>query len=113
VQGTMTYQDGSTYDGQWEDGMRHGTGRCVFMDFSIYEGEFREGEFHGFGKMTWNDGGWYEGQWLNGEMHGKGREIRADGSLRHDGEWVKGQPLRNRKSTQQHAQRTRRAVAPV
>lgn len=113
VEGKMTYQDGSTYDGQWEDGMRHGTGRCVFMDQSIYEGEFREGEFHGHGKMTWNDGGWYEGEWLNGDMHGKGREIRANGTLRHDGDWVKGQPLRNRKTTQQHAQRPRRAVAPV
>jgi MORN repeat len=97
IEGRMTYQDGSTYDGSWVDGMRHGRGKCVFTDDSIYEGEFREGEFHGHGKMSWSDGGWYEGEWWNGEMQGHGREVRPDGSLRHEGAWSKGQPLRNRK----------------
>jgi hypothetical protein len=95
VQGKMTYQDGSTYDGTWFEGMRHGTGRCVFADHSIYEGEFKNGEFHGRGRMSWNDGGWYEGEWINGEMHGHGREVRADGSIRHEGEWQRGQPIRD------------------
>lgn len=94
IEGKMTYQDGSTYSGSWVDGMRHGRGKCVFTDDSIYEGEFREGEFCGLGKMSWSDGGWYEGEWWNGEMHGKGKEIRPDGSIRHDGEWCKGQPIR-------------------
>jgi hypothetical protein len=98
IEGKMTYQDGSTYRGSWVYGMRHGRGRCVFTDESIYEGEFKEGEFFGHGKMSWNDGGWYEGSWLNGDMHGHGREVRADGALRHDGEWLKGQPLRTKKS---------------
>jgi hypothetical protein len=97
VQGKMTYQDGSTYEGTWVEGMRHGYGRCIFADESMYEGEFKEGEFSGRGKMTWNDGGWYDGQWLNGEMHGRGLEKRADGTLRHDGEWVRGQPFRPKK----------------
>lgn len=97
IEGRMTYQDGSTYDGSWVDGMRHGRGKCVFTDDSIYEGEFREGEFHGHGKMGWSDGGWYEGEWWNGEMQGQGKEMRPDGTLRHEGAWSKGQPLRNRK----------------
>mmetsp|Transcript_7257 Transcript_7257/g.14866 ORF Transcript_7257/g.14866 Transcript_7257/m.14866 type:complete len:725 (-) Transcript_7257:162-2336(-) len=94
VEGKMTYQDGSTYTGGWVDGMRHGRGRCVFTDQSVYEGEFREGEFFGFGKMSWSDGGWYEGEWYNGEMQGYGKEIRPDGSMRHEGQWSKGQPIR-------------------
>lgn len=94
VEGKMTYQDGSTYSGGWVDGMRHGRGRCVFTDNSVYEGEFKEGEFFGHGKMSWSDGGWYEGEWWNGEMQGFGKEIRPDGSLRHEGQWVKGQPIR-------------------
>lgn len=97
IEGKMTYQDGSTYEGSWVDGMRHGRGKCVFTDASIYEGEFREGEFHGHGKMAWSDGGWYEGEWWNGDMQGQGKEIRPDGSLRHEGQWSKGQPLRSRK----------------
>ena len=94
IEGKMTYQDGSTYNGSWVDGMRHGHGKCVFTDLSIYEGEFREGEFFGHGKMSWSDGGYYEGEWWNGEMHGRGKEVRPDGSVRHDGMWSKGQPIR-------------------
>jgi len=94
IEGRMTYQDGSTYSGSWVDGMRHGRGKCVFTDDSVYEGEFREGEFSGQGKMAWSDGGWYQGEWWNGEMHGKGKEVRPDGSIRHDGEWCRGQPIR-------------------
>ncbi|KAL7576846.1 hypothetical protein ACA910_013859 [Epithemia clementina (nom. ined.)] len=96
VQGKMTYQDGSTYTGSWVDGKRHGRGRCVFTDQSVYEGQFREGEFFGYGKMSWNDGGWYEGEWFKDEMQGFGKEIRPDGSLRHEGQWSKGQPIRGK-----------------
>jgi hypothetical protein len=97
VEGEMSYEDGSTYSGCWVDGMRHGHGRCVFTDGSIYEGGFKNGERHGYGNMTWCDGGWYVGSWLNDEMHGQGREVRAHGTLRHDGEWMKGQAIRNKK----------------
>lgn len=107
IQGKMTYQDGSVYGGSWVDGMRHGRGKCIFVDGSEYEGEFREGNFHGQGKMTWNDGGWYIGEWCDGEMHGKGKEIRPDGSLRHDGEWSRGQPLRS--ANESRSRRSRQA----
>jgi hypothetical protein len=106
IQGKMTYQDGSVYGGSWVDGMRHGRGKCIFVDGSEYEGEFREGNFHGHGQMTWNDGGWYVGEWFEGEMHGKGKEIRPDGTLRHDGEWARGQPIRSANDS-----RRRRAAA--
>jgi len=96
IEGKMTYQDGSNYEGSWVDGMRHGRGKCVFTDASVYEGEFTEGEFHGHGKMSWSDGGWYEGEWWSGDMQGFGKEMRPDGSMRHEGQWSKGQPLRNR-----------------
>lgn len=94
LEGRMIYQDGSTYTGSWVDGMRHGRGKCVFTEGSTYEGEFKEGEFDGHGKFTWEDGGWYKGEWVNGNMHGLGREVRPDGSLRHDGEWIKNKPIR-------------------
>ena len=94
-QGKMTYQDGSMYDGSWLDGTRHGHGKCIFVDNSEYEGEFREGDFHGQGQMTWNDGGFYVGEWRDGEMHGSGKEVRPDGTLRHDGEWSRGKPVRS------------------
>jgi len=104
IQGKMTYQDGSIYGGSWVDGMRHGRGKCIFVDGSQYEGDFREGNFHGHGKMTWNDGGWYVGNWSNGEMDGRGKEVRPDGSLRHDGEWSGGQPIRSVTDTRRRRQ---------
>lgn len=95
IQGKMTYQDGSVYEGSWVDGMRHGRGKCIFVDGSQYEGKFHEGNFHGHGKMAWADGGYYSGDWCDGEMHGEGKEVRPDGSVRHDGAWVRGQPKRS------------------
>jgi hypothetical protein len=110
IQGKMTYQDGSVYGGSWVDGMRHGRGKCIFVDGSEYEGDFREGNFHGHGKMTWNDGGWYIGEWCDGEMHGKGKEIRPDGSLRHDGEWSRGQPIRSASDARRRRQQQQTSV---
>jgi len=95
ILGKMTYQDGSIYNGSWVDSTRHGKGTCIFVDGSVYEGEFKEGHFHGQGQMTWNDGGFYIGKWCEGEMHGCGKEVRADGTLRHEGEWLHGQPIRS------------------
>jgi len=97
VQGKMTYQDGSIYDGSWVDCARHGRGRCIFGDGSIYEGEFKAGHFHGNGQMTWNDGGYYRGDWCQGQMHGMGKEVRPNGTVRHDGEWSHDQPVRHKK----------------
>jgi hypothetical protein len=95
VEGTIKFPDGARYKGQLHNGARHGYGVYHFNDGSVYEGESVMNVFEGKGKMTWNDGGWYEGEWHQGEIHGKGREIRPDGSLRHDGEWSKGVPIRN------------------
>ena len=94
LHGKMTYQDGCVYEGSWLHGKRHGTGRCMFVDGSVYEGEFSEGNIHGNGKMAWIDGGYYIGEWSRGEMNGRGTEIRSDGSLRHDGVWQQGVPIR-------------------
>jgi hypothetical protein len=100
VEGKMTYEDGSQYEGSWLEGARHGRGKCFFADGSEYEGEFWEGHYHGQGKMTWNDGGFYVGEWCDGEIYGKGKEIRPDGTIRHDGEWSQGQPVRRKRATQ-------------
>jgi hypothetical protein len=62
VDGKMTYEDGSTYEGKWKNGLRHGNGRCIFVDNSVYEGQFMDGELCGHGRMVvCPDGGWYEG----------------------------------------------------
>jgi hypothetical protein len=96
LRGKMTYIDGSNYHGEWRHGQRHGHGKYMFdaRGNNWYEGEFRDDLFHGIGRMQWADGGFYFGQWMNGEMHGDGQEVLADGTLRHDGAFRQGQPVR-------------------
>jgi hypothetical protein len=95
-EGTMSYIDGAQYIGELHHGNRHGFGVYRFSDGSFYEGESVMNLFEGKGKMTWSDGGWYEGDWSRGEIHGFGKEFRPDGSLRHDGRWIKGVPIRTK-----------------
>ena len=92
--GTMSYIDGAQYEGELHHGNRHGFGVYQFSDGSYYKGDSVMNLFEGRGKMTWSDGGWYEGDWSKGEIHGFGKEYRPDGSLRHDGRWIKGVPIR-------------------
>jgi hypothetical protein len=94
VDGTIIFPDGAKYVGSLHKGARHGYGVYYFTDGSKYEGQSVMNVFEGTGKMTWNDGGWYEGEFSQGEIHGFGKEIRADKSLRHDGRWSKGVPIR-------------------
>jgi hypothetical protein len=94
VDGTMCFPNGSKYVGQLREGERNGYGVYYFEDGSVYEGESKNNLFEGQGKVTWPDGGWYEGEWKNGTMEGRGKEIRPDGSLRHEGMWTNGAPIR-------------------
>lgn len=93
-EGTMSYIDGAQYTGELHHGNRHGKGVYRFLDGSVYIGESVMNYFEGRGKMTWSDGGWYEGGWNRGDIHGYGKEYRPCGSLRHDGRWIKGVPIR-------------------
>lgn len=47
-QGTVYYNTGAKYQGEWQAGLRHG-----------------------YGIYTWSDGSSVEGHWIQGRMHGK------------------------------------------
>jgi hypothetical protein len=38
--GTMVYDDGSMYEGQWRAGKKHGRGKYSFATGDVYEGEY-------------------------------------------------------------------------
>eukprot|EP00013_Stygamoeba_regulata_P004816 CAMPEP_0177631430 /NCGR_PEP_ID=MMETSP0447-20121125/1746_1 /TAXON_ID=0 /ORGANISM="Stygamoeba regulata, Strain BSH-02190019" /LENGTH=1131 /DNA_ID=CAMNT_0019132915 /DNA_START=101 /DNA_END=3497 /DNA_ORIENTATION=- len=135
--GRFEGKDGSVYDGEWKndrkhgqgrlvagadnkfvyqgefvDGLFHGTGSLEVNDAFVYSGEFKEGRQHGRGVMRWADGASYEGGWADDRRSGQGKMIESDGSVydghwhndkrfgrgtfvaadksRYDGEWVKG-----------------------
>jgi hypothetical protein len=65
--------------GTYQDLYGHGTGTkgcgtIRFDDGSIYQGDFRRGVMDGWGKLTWADGSYYNGSWQDGLRHGIGYE---------------------------------------
>ncbi len=48
--------DDYNYEGDWQNGQRHGTGICKWLDGSTYEGEWRDDTKHGEGIFINPDG---------------------------------------------------------
>lgn len=111
---TITYDEGSVYTGQVQDGQRHGRGvwqcktgqydgqwildmqsgqgRQTWSDGRVYDGQFKNGMFDGYGRMTWHTQKGpltYEGEYIEDLKHGRGKFIWADGRS-YDGEWQRG-----------------------
>jgi hypothetical protein len=93
---TYAWADGRHYDGQWKEGVPHGTGYMTWPDPTFkngtmkYQGKFKEGLPHGHeGKKMWADGSNYIGNWAMGKEDGIGKKINGDGST-YEGEWKEG-----------------------
>ena len=50
--GTLTYTDGSRYEGEIRNGKRHGQGTYTWTSGNRYEGQFRDSKMHGRGTYT-------------------------------------------------------------
>ena len=48
----MTYEDGSTYDGQWEGDLRHGEGKLTLKDDITYFGRWEFDQPSGKGELN-------------------------------------------------------------
>ena len=84
--GTLTLNDGNQYAGNFKMGKKHGHGTQTFVDGGRYEGEWQDDFAHGSGTMTLNDGNQYAGNFKMGKKHGHGIETTADGG-RYEGKW--------------------------
>ena len=80
--GIMNYGNGDRYEGGWKDGCRFGQGVHHFKDGGVYEGQWRNAAPDGQGKMTLKNGSHYEGSWKDGKWHGPGIVRPVNG-----GEW--------------------------
>ena len=66
---------------------RHGRGKFVWADDgSSYDGEYVEGFRHGVGVYREAKGNVYNGEWKNDEYHGKGTYYYPEGDV-YTGEW--------------------------
>ena len=84
----ITYPDGSTYVGDWQNNKMHGSGILISKDFK-YEGEFKYGKATGIGKAIYKNGSNYEGLFQNGKINGKGKLIYFNGDV-YEGEFKDG-----------------------
>jgi len=87
--GTMTWENGDEYKGDFFNGNRHGHGTLTFADGSEYVGEWECNQQHGVGTRRWNNGDVYTGQYKKGKRTGEGRFYFANGDL-YTGHWENG-----------------------
>ena len=70
--GTLTFDDGSVYQGGIEDDQPCGWGILKLEDGFGYEGEWSKGKKHGDGTYRYLNGDVYDGEWFHDERNGKG-----------------------------------------
>ena len=91
--GRQNAEDGSVYEGQFVEGLRSGTGRCVYAGAGgTYEGEWKLDKRHGVGKWTGPGRDHfgecsYEGEWRGDERNGKATSAYEDGAV-FEGDYV-------------------------
>lgn len=106
--GTSVYLNGTVYEGQFKDRMRHGEGILTLADGTVYRGQFEDNAYHGKGTLIYAARKYYEkgapfnkffqdssqtsspqpvelaryeGQFLKGCRHGAGTLTFADGGV--------------------------------
>ena len=89
--GTYISPTGTRYEGEWENDGASGHGVCHYADGMKYDGEFESGERHGKGILISPEGDCYEGQFENDLVHGEGIYTWGDG-VRSEGEFREGKP---------------------
>merc|ERR1712076_70161 len=108
----MSFPDGTSYTGCFENGLAHGLGHMQLSDGSSYEGDFSQGKFSGNGVYVRKDGMRYEGQFRDGKVWGLGLLTFSDGTHglpRNEG-YFEGSKLIERKKGQDTQSAVRNAI---
>ena len=63
--GTMTWNTGDVYDGQWRYGKMSGRGTITWYDGTSYTGNWRSDKRNGFGTMKYKNGKIAKGNWID------------------------------------------------
>jgi hypothetical protein len=66
----LTNTNGSYYDGEWENDLKHGKGKITYTNGLCYDGEWKHGLKHGKGKITNinTNGLCYDGEWCDNKV---------------------------------------------
>ena len=86
--GTVNYESGGMYVGEFKNGKKSGSGVSISADGSSYVGDWKDGIFNGQGTFEYTDGSKYEGQWKDGKQNGQGTLTYPEGT--YTGQWKDG-----------------------
>ena len=84
--GTVKYENGHNYNGEWKNDQRNGRGIEIFSDEGLYKGDYKDDVPDGFGQYTWANGDYYEGSFVKGCKCGKGKFSSIEGDT-YSGNW--------------------------
>lgn len=87
--GTMVFDNGDRYDGEFRNGERNGCGTFTFASGRQYMGQFQADQFHGVGIWKLETGERYVGQFEFNRCEGWGTFLFTDGSSK-SGTWENG-----------------------
>lgn len=79
--------------GEYQCGMKRGTGIFYYPDGSTYDGQWKKDLKHGHGLYIYPNGDTYEGSWFKGERHGVGTYTFAEAKCSFNGTWQDGTRL--------------------
>jgi len=97
--GTMRFNDGSVYNGEWQNSVMFGVGVCTYADgLTKYDGAWENGMPHGQGYFIYSNNDRYDGSWINGCMEGRG-VYTFQNSEKYDGGWKENKHHGNGKFT--------------
>ena len=91
-QGTLTWTDGTKYEGEFKDDLANGQGTITWTNGATYVGEFKDNKRNGQGTMTYVNGNKYVGEFKDDLFNGQGTFTFKDGDKKV-GEWKDGKSV--------------------
>lgn len=88
--GTIMYQSGNKYQGEFSNGLKHGYGKFIWKSGSKYKGDWVQNKREGDGEEILTNGNRYVGQWLADKKHGTGVIYDASNNILQQGTWSNG-----------------------
>jgi len=87
--GTLIFNHGDRYEGQWKHNRMHGEGTYAFADGDKYVGQWQDNKMHGRGTYFYASGDKYTGQFADDVKDGPGTYIFKNGD-RWEGVYLQG-----------------------
>ncbi|XP_062411975.1 ankyrin repeat and MYND domain-containing protein 1-like [Sardina pilchardus] len=79
--GVQQWPDGSRYEGEFKNDLKHGVGVYSWPNGEIYKGSFYKDYRHGKGTYTWPDGSKFSGKFYLNRKEGYGVQLLPDSSF--------------------------------